>query len=69
MAGEFANALTHGVGSAFDYLKQQAKQLLAEMIAIFAKRWVLQLAAGLTGSSALAALPAGGAGHLAGSLG
>jgi hypothetical protein len=46
MAGEFANALTHGVGSAFDYLKQQAKQLLAEMIAIFAKRWILQLAAG-----------------------
>jgi hypothetical protein len=70
MAGEFANALTHGVGSAFDYLKQQAKQLLAEMIAIFAKRWVLQLAAGATGSTALSAAAGQvGEGSLAGSLG
>jgi hypothetical protein len=55
MAGEFANALTHGIGSAFDNLRDQAKRFLAELIAIFAKRWVLQLAAGSIGSSALAA--------------
>jgi hypothetical protein len=67
LAGGFANALMHGVGSAFDYLKQQAKQLLAEMIALFAKRWVLQLGGSLFGNAAdpAAILASGGTEGLA----
>ncbi|MBK8916379.1 MAG: hypothetical protein IPM64_17580 [Phycisphaerales bacterium] len=51
----FADALTHGVGKAIDYLRQEVKRFGAELIAIFVKRWVLQLAASATGSTALSA--------------
>jgi hypothetical protein len=70
LAGGFASALTNGVGGAFDYLKQQAKQFLAELVAIFAKRWFLQMAASATGSSALSAVAGGvGQGSVAGAAG
>lgn len=52
-AGEFANALTHGVGDAITYLRNLWKQLASEMIAILAKKWILQLGASITGSAAL----------------
>lgn len=56
IAAGFASNLVNGVGSAFDYLKQQAKSFLAEMLAIFAKRWVLQIAAGATGMTGFSAM-------------
>ena len=69
LVGGFASQLTNGVGSAIDYLKQQFKSLLAEMVAIFAKRWFLNMAAGATGMSSFSAMAAQqGQGSLAGSL-
>jgi hypothetical protein len=53
-AGGFAAAMTHSVGSAFDFLRNQAKQLLADLVSLFAKRWVLNL-----GASLLDGTPAG----------
>jgi hypothetical protein len=57
----FANLVLHGQ-DAFAHLRDQVKRLLAEMIALFAKRWILSLATGgsLLGSAASAF--AGGAG-------
>lgn len=56
--------------NAFDILKRAAQDFAREMLAIFAKKWFLQLGAMLTGSSALAS-QAGqvGAGTVAGGLG
>lgn len=69
LVGGFASQLTNGVGSAIDYLKQQFKSLLAEIVAIFAKRWFLNMAAGSTGMSSFSAMAAQqGQGSLAGSL-
>jgi hypothetical protein len=45
-AGNFFSDLVMHGKSAFDNLRQYVKQLLADMISLFAKRWVLQLAAG-----------------------
>lgn len=46
----FAQSLTNGVGGAIDFLKKQFKSLLADMLAIFAKRWILSML--VSGSSA-----------------
>lgn len=54
---------------AFSSLKQSLKSFAAEMVALFAKKWILQLGASLTGSTALSALAGQtGDGSLAGSL-
>lgn len=54
---------------AFASLKQSLKSFAAELVALFAKRWILQLGAALTGSTALGAAAAtAGEGTLAGSL-
>jgi hypothetical protein len=45
-----------GGKDAFDYLKRALKSLVAEMITIFTKRWVLQLGAAVTGNTSLSAL-------------
>ncbi|HSW83533.1 MAG TPA: hypothetical protein VLH12_08665 [Usitatibacter sp.] len=67
----FSDLIVNG-GHAFDKLRTFVKQLLADMIALFAKRWILSLAAGgglLGGAgSALAGGGGGGGGSLAGSL-
>lgn len=55
-AGEFAKVLVNNVGDAVDWLKNKFKELLAEMITIFATRWVLNLGASITGNSALSVL-------------
>lgn len=60
-AGDFFADLIMNGKSAFDSLKQWVKQLLAEMIKIFATRWILQMAAGAAG--------AGGSSAMANSLG
>lgn len=46
----FADLVLHGK-SAFDNLRKWVKQLLADMIALFAKRWVLQMAGVAGGAS------------------
>jgi hypothetical protein len=46
----FSDLIMHGK-SAFDSLRQYVKQLLADMIALFAKRWFLQLATGSGGDA------------------
>lgn len=54
---------------AFKSLKDSLKSFAAEMIALFAKRWILQLGASLTGNTALSALAGNaGQGTLAGTL-
>ena len=65
----FAQALTGGVGNAFKYLVNEAKRFGAELLAIFVKRYVLNLGAELTGNGALS-VAAGqvGQGSLAGSI-
>lgn len=69
MAGNFFSDLVMNGKSAFDNLKRMIKSLLAEMIALFAKRWILNMAAGgsMLGSAG-AAFGAGSDGSLAGSL-
>lgn len=55
LAGNFFADLVMNGKSAFDKLRQYVKQLLAEMVALFAKRWILQLAAaGTTGAASTA---------------
>lgn len=44
LAGAFFSELVLDGKSAFDSLKRYVKQLLAEMLAVFAKRWVLNMA-------------------------
>lgn len=72
-AGQFFSDLVFNGKDAFDNLKRWAKQLLAEMIALFAKRWILQMGANMLGGSGGAALAsqaaAVGQGTLAGSAG
>lgn len=48
-AGSFFSDLVMNGKTAFDSLKQWAKQLLAEMIKIFATRWILQMGAAAAG--------------------
>lgn len=54
LAAGFADVLVSDVGGALKYLENQVKSLLAQMIKIFATRWLLQMGA--------AAVGAGGAG-------
>jgi hypothetical protein len=56
VAGRFFSDLVMNGRSAFDRLKDMLKQFLAELVAVFAKRWVLQLGASLTGNTALDAM-------------
>lgn len=60
VAGNFFADLVMNGKSAFDNLKKWVKQLLAEMIALFAKRWVLQLAGVAGGAGAGSDSIAGG---------
>lgn len=64
----FSDLVQHGK-TAFDGLKNMVKQFFAEMVALFAKRWVLQMVGTALGSSALVA-QAGqtGQGTLAGTV-
>jgi hypothetical protein len=69
-AGNFFSDLVQHGRSAFDNLSKMVKQLLADMIGLFAKRWILQIVASLTGSTALsAAAGQAGQGTVAGALG
>lgn len=52
-AGAFFGDLVVNGHSAFDHLRDQAKSFLQDLIAIFAQRWILQMAAGITGSTVL----------------
>lgn len=70
VAGNFFSDLVMNGKSAFDNLKKWVKQLLAEMVALFAKRWVLNLAAGgsMLGSAGSALAGGVGDGSMASSL-
>lgn len=68
-AGRFFSDIVFNGRSAFDNLKRALKSFAAELVALFAKRWVLQMVASVTGSSSLAALAGQvGQGSLGGSL-
>jgi hypothetical protein len=75
-AGAFFADLALNGRSAFDHLRNSLKGFVAEIIALFAKRWVLQIGAGLSGSSALGAAASqvgqgtatGAAGNMLGNL-
>lgn len=66
----FFNDLIFSGEAAFDVLKRHLKSFASEMIALFAKKWILQLGAAALGSTSLGAMAAGvGEGTLAGSMG
>jgi hypothetical protein len=68
-AGHFFSDLALNGDSAFKHLADSAKQFMAELIGLFAKRLVLQLAADITGNSALSiAASTVGNGSVAGSV-
>lgn len=68
-AGRFFYDLALNGRDAFSSLKSSLKSFAAEMVALFAKRFVLQIGASITGSSALsAAASSTGEGSLAGTL-
>jgi hypothetical protein len=69
-AGNFFADLVMNGRSAFDNLRKWVKQLLQDMIALFMKRWILNLAAGGTFLGAAGQALAGGVGgdSLAGGL-
>jgi hypothetical protein len=65
----FSDLVQHG-HKAFQDLYQDLKSFAAEMVAMFAKRWILQLAASATGSTALSAAAGNvGQGTVAGAAG
>jgi hypothetical protein len=65
----FFTDLAENGRSAFKNLGQSLKDFAREVIAVFAKRWILQLGASLTGSASLASQAANvGQGTVAGSL-
>lgn len=73
LAANFFTDLVMNGRDAFDNLRHWVKQLLADMVALFAKRWVLNLAAGGTmlgsaGSAMAGGLGTVGDGSIAGSL-
>lgn len=69
-AGRFFSDLIFNGRSAFDNLKTALKSFAAELVAVFAKRWVLQTVASATGSTALSAAAGQvGQGSLAGTIG
>ncbi|MBK8916355.1 MAG: hypothetical protein IPM64_17460 [Phycisphaerales bacterium] len=51
-AGSFFSDLVMNGKSAFDNLKRYLKDFLAQLLAIFAQRWVLQMVAGVVGGAA-----------------
>lgn len=61
-AGNFFSDLVMNGRSAFDNLRKWVKQLLADMIALFAKRWILNMAAGGSVLGAAGDAFAGGSG-------
>ncbi|NJD66230.1 MAG: hypothetical protein FIB00_13515 [Chloroflexi bacterium] len=61
-AGNFFSDLVMNGRSAFDNLRRWVKQLLADMVALFAKRWVLSIAAGGTMLGSAGSAMAGGLG-------
>jgi hypothetical protein len=67
-AGQFFSDLVQHGRAAFGDLRNMVKQFLADMVALFVKRWVLNLAAGGTflGSAGSALAGGGGGGSLAG---
>lgn len=69
----FATALMSGASSAVQYLRDQLKKLLADMITIFATRWVLNMGASMTSGTLSGALTGAaeqvGAGTVANYLG
>lgn len=72
-AGNFFSDLMMNGRTAFDNLRRYLKQLLADMLALFAKRWVLNIAAGGTmlgsaGSAMAGGLGTAGDGSIAGGL-
>ncbi|MBK6983031.1 MAG: hypothetical protein IPH30_17055 [Betaproteobacteria bacterium] len=68
-AGSFFSDLVMNGRSAFDNLKSYVKDLLAQMLSLFAKRWILDIGASLTGNASLAAMAGqAGQGSLGGSL-
>jgi DNA-binding phage protein len=52
LGAQFTNVLFKQ-GDVVDFVKDQVKSLIAELIALTAKKWILQLGANLTGSSVL----------------
>jgi hypothetical protein len=60
IVGRFFSDLVMDGKSAFDNLKRMVKSLLAEMIGLFARRWILNLAAGAGVPGAAGALSAMG---------
>jgi len=72
-AGGFFASLVDGSSNALEYLKRMAKDFLAEMLAIFGKKWILQIGASMMGGTTGAALAGQaqqvGQGTLTGSLG
>lgn len=69
-AGNFFADLAMNGKSAFDHLRQSLKSFVAEILALFAKKWVLQMVAGVTGSTAAGSAAAGvfNNGSMAGSI-
>jgi hypothetical protein len=64
----FADLATSGK-NAFDVIKNALRDFAKELIALIAKRWILQIVAGVTGSASLgAAAQSAGANTLAGSV-
>lgn len=68
VAGNFFADLVMNGKSAFDNLRKWVKQLLADMIALFAKRWVLQLAGVAGGATVGSDSIAGGLLNAAGTV-
>jgi hypothetical protein len=54
-AGQFFGDLVMNGKSAFDRLRSEVRSFAQEMIALFAKRWILQMAAGAAGGGSTAA--------------
>jgi hypothetical protein len=68
-AGAFFSDLALNGDSAFKHLEESAKRFMAELIGLFAKRLILQLAADITGNSGLSlAASTSGNGTVAGSV-
>ena len=70
-AGKFFGDLAVNGKSAFDRLKSSLKSFTEQLIAMFAQKWILQVAAGVTGSAALgsAAASVGSSGGLVSATG
>jgi hypothetical protein len=67
-AGNFFGDLIVNGKSAFDNLRAQLKSFLQELLALFAKRWILQMVGSLVGGTSGAAIAAAGGSSGSGSL-